>query len=503
MAVNTASSDWPTAALMSFPDAVIVTDVRGVIVMANAAAEALLDVAASSLVDRPVREVLSLRRGDGSARVQVPTARSFRKERDGHRMTRLRLGPAEGNDLTVDVLVSPIRGYRGTIEGCLYVVHDVSEELELERLAQDRQKLDAIGGMAGTLAQDFSTWLGVISSHALSISDNLIPKTRAHDASLRIVEAAKHASGLTRRLLNISRASSPDGGKNVAPVDLGKTLTYAVDLAQSTFAGGHISFRVGATDGMPYVMANGDQLLDCLLNLFRNSVDAMPDGGVLTVDMTERTESKKTFVVVRVRDNGAGMSRDVLDRVFEPFYTTKKGHSAVGLGLTVVKGSVEKWGGMVKVRSRAGTGTSFRLFIPKADVEVPRVPKRSETGEETILLVDDKDEVLRDAGDMLKKAGYKVLTARDGDGCIDLYTQHAKRIDLTIIDVVMPGSDGKTVLGKILEVDPSAPVIMTSGFSRDYVRGYLKQGAWLFVQKPLEREMLLESVRSALDQKKA
>jgi CheY-like chemotaxis protein len=255
---------------------------------------------------------------------------------------------------------------------------------------------------------------------------------------------------------------------------------------------------------MQTVQAEPNQLLDCLINLFRNAIDAMPNGGTITIDASEKSENGKRFVILRISDTGSGIPRKYIDRIFEPLFSTKNSGSGIGMGLTVVKNAVESWGGQVKVRSRPGEGATFRIFLPKAKAKPFRRKKPAlAMGGETVLVTDDKQDVLAEAAQTLERAGYSVMTATNADECVSLYREHSGKIHLTIVDAVMPGKNGKDVLQEILKLDPTASVIMTSGFSKDYVRSYLQVGAWGFVQKPFDTGQLLSVVRRTLDQRQA
>lgn len=505
MATNSSDVDaqeWRQWSFESLADGVIVADNRGRTVTLNAAAEDLLGVKRDETVGTPVRSLLTLQDRDTEETVRVPSSRAFYRGPSPRHYEKLMVTGADKRKVTIDFTAAPVKGYRGTVKGCLYVLRDVSAAAAREHQALERQKLEAIGSMAGNMAHDFISWLSVISSHALSIADNLIPKTRAHDEALRIVEAARHASGLTRRLLTIARASRPENDAKAAIVDIHRAVEEATELARASFASQTIEFRTHNLENVSPVKADSDQLVDCLVNLFRNSVEAFEGGsGVITVDAVHRTRGNDEWVVLRVRDSGEGIPRDITDRILEPFFTTKKARSAVGLGLTVVNGSVQQWGGALRVRSMPGRGTTVRLFLPRAEVDAKSALTPGQTGGETVLLVDDQESLLNETRTILRDAGYHVHAATNARECLDLYKRHRSRIQLAIIDVVMPGRDGKRILAEILEIEPTAAIIMTSGFPRDYIRAYLERGAWEFLQKPFEQAHLLDTVRRVLENK--
>jgi len=400
----------------------------------------------------------------------------------------------------VSALIAPICGYRGAIEGIVVSCRDISEAVLEERMVLDSHKIEAIGNMAGAIAHDFSNWLGVISGHASAVADSLIPRTRPHSEALRIINAAERAGMLVKRLFSVARASNIAGEMKIERVALHEVVSDAIQMMEETFHAKQISFKVRNLETAPDVKADALQFSDCLINLFLNDGDGMPDGGTITIDWSEKVTESKTFVVLRVRDTGVGISRRDLEQIFDPFFTTKDSQSATGLGLTIVKSSLQRWGGSVKVRSQEGRGTSFRLFVPRETAELRKRPA-VRAGGETILVVDDQKDLLLEMQGVLEKAGYKVLTANGGNECVSLYRKLMEDIHLLVIDVVMPEKDGKQVLAEILDINPTARIVVTSGFSRDYVRAYLKRGAWGFAQKPIDPPQFLGILRGVLHQK--
>ena len=369
---------------------------------------------------------------------------------------------------------------------------------------ESRRQVELMAGMASSIAHDFSNSVGIIAGHAASIADHLIPRTHAHEEALAILDATKHAGSLIKRLLSFARSGKTTGEQFTESVALHNVVDDAIAIARNAFAGKHVAFKVMDLRDVPQVAVDAGQFLELLLNLFRNAVDAMPEGGTISIDASQQSVDSTQYVILRVRDNGVGMTPEVRHRILEPFFSTKGDSAGLGLGLTVVRHAVESWGGLVKVRSTLGHGSSFRLFLPRAASEkAEAVRQKEKPARATILVVDDDESCLAELESILKGEGYATLTARGGEEGLALFEKHAGRIGLLVVDVVMPGTDGKQLLGKILESDPTAQIIMTSGFSRDYVRGYLEVGAWGFVQKPVDAEQLKRIVRRMLGQRRA
>jgi PAS domain S-box-containing protein len=485
--------------LRHLPCAVITVDKKWTVVSVNPAAEALTGRTSDKWAGQSPSEILKLLDRNNKD-IQIPTARVLQQQRQPITYWGVLLSTANGSLVPVDITFSPVASYRAAPSGYVIVFTNASERVRKDEESLNRHKMEAISTISGSISHDFSNSLSVISGHASSIIENLIPKTRAHEEALRILDAAKRAGTIAKRLMGIARIGTMRTDMTVETVALGTIVKEAVRIVEDTTGAQKISFKIRNADAMPYIMADDRQMLDCLLNLLLNSVEAMPDGGTIAIDTTESTLRKTNYVVLRIRDTGTGMSKDVLARAVEPFFSTKPVGTGAGLGLTVVETSLKRWGGFLKIRSRPEQGTSIRLFLRKARSQPRESAREERSGRETILIIDDKKGLLTDSADALRLAGYNVHTALGGDEGLALYKKHADEIDLSIIDFVMPNTYGKKVLEEILAADPTALIIMMSGFSRDYLRTLLERGAWGFIQKPFTNEHLLATVRRLLDQ---
>jgi len=487
--------------LQNLPEAVIIADKKLSITNMNPAAEALTGWTQKTAAGKDLTQVLRLIDHEKRQEVKIPSVHTFQHDKKPVSYKHVLLLSSENGETPVDVLFTAMVSHRGIYGGYLAILTDITGCLKVNEEYVNRQKIDAISNMANYLAHDFSDSLGAISGHASAIADNLIPKTRAHEEALRILQATKRAGILAKHLMSIARLSNTKTDMKVEAVSLGNVAKEAVRIMEESFFSQTTSFKVRNPEGMPYVMADERQLLDCLINLLINSIDAMPNGGTVTIDSSEKIYKKNSFAVLRLRDSGVGMTQEVLMRAFDPFFTTKPAGSGSGLGLTVTRSSVERWGGFINIRSQPNQGTSIRLFMRKAKVQPARTIARAAKAKlETILIIDDSRSLLDRNAAILKHADYQVYSTTAATEGVELYIKHADEIDLTVIDLVMPGTDGKKVLEQILEFDPTASIIMTSGFSRDYVRKTLERGAWGFIQKPFDADHLLTAVRKALDQ---
>ncbi len=380
-----------------------------------------------------------------------------------------------------------------------------------EQLLQ-AQKMEAIGRLAGGVAHDFNNLLTIIKGHG----DLLVRRLEADSPHRRgvgeILKASERAAGLTRQLLAFSRKQilAPkvlDVGAVVG--DLGSMLERLI--------GEDIELVIRMPEGLGRVKIDPGQLEQVMMNLAINARDAMPQGGRLVIEASNvRREPGPMlgtddvppgeYVMLAVTDNGCGMSREVLARVFEPFYTTKPRGQGTGLGLSMVYGIVRQSEGRITVYSEPGTGTTFKVYLPRVDAAqeapaIPAVSRGSLRGRgETILVVEDEAPVLGLITETLGEGGYRVLSARDGATALQLVATHDGDIHLALTDMIMPGMNGKEVALGLGRLRPGLQVLYVSGYSDTGIvhDGRLDEGVML-LQKPFSPVDLLERVRDLLD----
>lgn len=484
--------EWALKALRSMSDAVIAADNKGAITLVNPAASNLLAKSPEELLDKPLRKTINLIDFQSRARTPLPTPRVFRDSLEPRIFDQAILEVDKDHEIPVEAVLSPVRGFRGSIAGAILVIRDRRKQVASDQFFVMSNKIEAIGSLAGSIARVFNNWIGVINAKASSICDNLTPKTHVYNEASDILDASDRAGTLASRLMSIANASNNNSIQDLEPVSLRRIVEETVAMVKPDFDKRGVDIIVKKAEDFPHVKAEGGQLSDCLMNLLLNSAEAMgAEGGRILVDSSAKLVDGEDYCVLRVRDNGGGMSPEVLGRAFEPFYTTKNPNHYTGLGLTIVQGCVRSWAGRVKIRSRAGQGTSVRLFLAKVN-ESDILHKDS--GPAKALVADDHQGVREDVSGLLKDMGYQVVEAASGSEAIETIKKRSDTIDLFFVDVLMPGSDGKAVLEAILSNEPSAHVVMMSGFSRDFLRQYLKKGAWGYLQKPFDSEQLTSAI---------
>ncbi len=385
------------------------------------------------------------------------------------------------------------------------------ERLNLERQFRQAQKMESIGRLAGGIAHDFNNILGIILAYTSILEGGRTSGKNSRMSLDAIRKAVERAKKMVKELLTLAHKSTPQ----LVYLDLNASVQDFTTMIMETFPR-TIAFSVELDEDIPGILADSSQLDQVLLNLYVNARDAMEKGGTLTVTTSRwagpRVREKfpaaeaEEYVCLTVSDTGIGMDETTRVKAFEPFFSTKQQRSGSGLGLAVVYGIVQSHKGLIDVVSAAGQGSSFHIFFPAAgrarfvQTKQPRKQKRSLSGKETILFVED-EELLRSAiGRILQDHGYEVLVAGDGIEAVETFMKYHRKIDLVLSDLGLPGLGGWEACVTMREINPSIPLVLASGFIEPQVKAEMvKHGEHHFVQKPYETAEVLEKIREVFD----
>jgi len=382
----------------------------------------------------------------------------------------------------------------------------------LQDQLRQSQKMEAIGRLAGGIAHDFNNLLTVIKGYSqLSLVEIKEGDPLRGDIE-EIKNAADRAADLTRQLLAFSRRQIME----MKVLDLNDLLKN-LDKMLRRVIGEDIELVTPLAEDLGRVKADPGQIEQVIMNLSVNARDAMPEGGKLTIETANveldgayaRNHVAVTpgrYVMISVSDTGVGMAPEVRDRVFDPFFTTKEKGKGTGLGLSAVYGIVKQSDGNIWVYSEPGKGTAFKIYLPRVDEPLEEagevvVQKEIVGRGETILVVEDEEEVRKLAVQILRRQGYTVLEASQGNETSHICEQHKGAIHLMVMDVVMPGMNGRELAKSLEPHHPEMQVLYMSGYTDNAIvhHGILEKGL-NFIQKPFTLEGLLRKVREVLDQ---
>ena len=395
----------------------------------------------------------------------------------------------------------------------IWSVSDLSETKALEAKLRQSQKMEAVGQLTGGIAHDFNNLLAIITGNIELLSDTVEDSAENQDMIDRALNAVDRGAVLTQQLLAFSRRQS----LNPEIIDINELLKGTVNLLGRTL-GADIHIKTSFSANLPSIEIDPNILENALLNLAINSRDAMPNGGVLTIETSEKrlngellgldqTAAFGPHVLLRVSDNGSGIGPEDRERVFEPFFSTKPVGKGSGLGLSMVYGFVVQSQGVISLVSHLGQGTSVELYLPAVALQPQEKPAVSARGAaefglgKTIMLVEDDANVRRTTASSLEKAGFQVIEADDGRVAIELLQEMGEAIDLVFSDVVMPSGLGGLELARWLRTHANhIPILLTSGYPEKVAADVEVNGTeFNILAKPYRRNELMDALRQIFE----
>ena len=492
-------------AIEQTPESVLITDTGGRILYVNPVFERVTGYNRAEVIGQTPRLLKSERQDSAFYRElwakisagEVWRGRFINKKKNGTLFSE-------------DAVIAPVRNEKNAVTHYIAIKRDITHELELEGQYRQTQKIDSIGRLAGGVAHDFNNILTTILGNA-----ELALTQLSSDAPLRsniesIQEGAERAANLTRQLLAFARRQVIEPrlvNLNELIVNLNKMLRRLI--------GEDIKLVTQAKPDLGQIKADPGQIEQVLLNLVVNARDAMPNGGTLTIQTDNMHLDENyarrhlvtpgDYVMVSVSDTGVGMTDEVKQHIFEPFYTTKEQGKGTGLGLATCFGIIQQSNGHIHCDSQIGKGTRFEIYLPRVcgteDATATReVPTRLPQGSETILLAEDEPSLRRLMSRVLRTQGYTILEAADGNEALALAQANGPKIQLLLTDVIMPGLSGKMLAEWLTQVNPGVKVLFISGYINNAaVRGAMSKSGTFFLQKPFNPLNLAKKVREALE----
>jgi len=402
-----------------------------------------------------------------------------------------------------------IRDKNNNIVEILCVGNDVTERKQLERQLRHALKMESIGTLAGGIAHDFNNLLMTI----LGNTSLMLLNTDSGDPNYKklktIEKQIESGSKLTSQLLGYARK----GKYELKPMNLNDLVKDSFEIFGRTRK--DISIKSELSPDLLPVEADRNQIEQILWNLYINAADAMPEGGdfIIKTFNTDHIEmglnlyiqKPGKYVLLTVTDTGIGMDRETRERIFDPFFTTKEMGRGTGLGLASAYGIIKGHDGYIDVESKKGEGTTFSVYLPaseKTAKDAVDLPKMVVKGTETVLLIDDEENLLDVGRELLKTMGYKVFSARDGREALEVYKKNKDKTDIIILDMIMPNLSGGRVYDELKEINPDVKVLLSSGYSIDgQAADILQRGCNGFIQKPFSINELSGKLREILEKK--
>jgi PAS domain S-box-containing protein len=487
-------------------EGVLVIDAKNMTVFANGRVAVLLGYEPGELLARSIFDFVHEESRASLARHLAPQPPGTPTGQIEARL--LRKG---GDDLWVLLDSTPFSVEEDGHAGTLVMMMDISQRRRLEDQLRQAQKMEAVGSLAGGVAHDFNNLLSVILSYTSMVLGGLKNGDPIRADLLEVESAGERARDLTRQLLAFSRKQLIEPRS----LDLNQ-IVLGMDRMLRRLLGESFELSLLTAQDLGTVYADAGQMEQIVMNLVVNARDAMAEGGRVTVEtgnvdlddgyaVAHHDVRPGPYVLLAVTDSGAGMSAATLARIFEPFFTTKEPGKGTGLGLSTVFGIVKQSGGHIWVYSELGKGTTFKIYLPRKDgppepIVAPPPSPVSLRGTETILLVEDEQQVRAAARTILRRQGYNVLEAHNGGEGFLICERYEAKIDLWVTDVVMPHMSGKELASRLAGMRPEMKVLYLSGYTENSIihHGVLDSGV-AFLQKPITPDTLARKVRAVLD----
>lgn len=413
----------------------------------------------------------------------------------------------QGREIEVEASVSYIKYKEGTaVQG---VIRDITERKRLEQHLIQAQKMESLGTLAGGIAHDFNNILGAIIGYAELSSFEVSPDSVIYHNLERILDASERGRDMIKQIMTFSRRAH----NRPKPVKVSQVAAEALRLMRSILPS-NIEVRQMVERNTSFVLADSVQIHQVMVNLASNAADAMQEkGGVLTLSLkdvwvnegsTDNAELKPgPYVELIVSDTGHGMTPEVKERIFEPYFTTKELGKGTGMGMAVVHGIIKGYHGDISVHSKPGEGAVFKILLPRVENDavgdeksVMAVPG----GNERILFVDDEEDLVKVAGQILEQLGYTVVSRTCSREALDEFCTEPGRFDLVITDQAMPNMTGVQLAENLRQVRPDIPIILCTGYNHTVARDRCQEmGIKEFVLKPINRQELAQAIRRALN----
>jgi PAS domain S-box-containing protein len=481
-------------AIDQLDEMVVLTDIKGIIFFANPAFVEITGYSNEEVIGENPRILKSGLHDTAFYRELWTTITS------GHRWKGRQTNKRKDGTLyTAECAISPVKNSKGEVINFVWISRDITKETELEKRMVQAQKMEAIGSLAGGIAHDFNNILFPLVGWAEMILEEMTEDSVYLEPVNEILAAAKRARNLVQQILAFSRRAE----KDVRPLQLHILVKEVLKLMRSTLPS-TITIKQDIDPSTAMVLADPTQIHQVLMNLTTNAYHAMEEtGGTLFIQLKNTMFKNRSWSRITISDTGVGINEPELEKIFDPYYTTKDLSRGTGLGLAVVHGIVKGYDGEIVVDSKPGKGTRFDVFLAPyssdAAFEAESENTEIQGGTQRILIVDDEEKILNLMERMLGHFGYHVRTTVNSMEAVDMVRSDPHAIDLVITDMTMPHMTGDTLARELLKIRPELPIVISTGYSEKLTAEKIEAiGIKGMLQKPILKQELLRMVNEIL-----
>jgi PAS domain S-box-containing protein len=511
------SKAWLSTTLRSIGDAVIVNDTKGNITFINSVAETFTGWSQEEVVGKPLTDIYKIINEQTREHIEKSFAKAIRNGSVVGLENNTILITKDGKEIPIDYSVSAIRDEKENVTGIVLVFRDISERkhaekerIKLQEQLHQSQKMEAIGTLAGGIAHDLNNLLTVILGYSELAMDNAPELSPVRQDLEEIKKAGIRSQDVVKQLLSFS-------SKTVIKrkhVKISPVIEECLKFLRSSIPT-NIKIHTTIQDESIVVLADPTQIHQVIMNLCTNAAHAMSEnGGVMEVSLSVIEFGKnKTiqnvelnqgqYLKITVSDTGYGIAKENLDKIFDPYFTTKEVGKGSGIGLSVVQRIIMDHHGSISVDSEYGKRTTFNLFLPVVEnkpVDKDETDTKIPTGNERILFVDDEESITNMASQMLERLGYTVTAKTNSTDALETFRNQPDNFDLIISDMTMPDTTGDKLTKKLLTIRPDIPIILCTGFSEQInVEKAKLIGVQSLVMKPIVKSVLAKTIRNVLD----
>ena len=492
-------------AIEQVAETILITDAKGNIQYANPAFEQVTGYSQKEAVGETLRILKSGEQNESFHRKMWQTLTSGDTWK-GRLINRKK----DGTFYTEEATISPVLDETGEVVNYVAVKRDITNEIRMEVKLRQSQKMEAIGTLAGGIAHDFNNMLFPLMGYSEMLKDDLPADSPLQSHVDEIIRAALRSKDLVKQILAFSR----QGDQEIKPIKLQPIVKEALKLLRSSIPT-TISIQQDIDPGCGIIVADPTQVHQIVMNLATNAYHAMEaTGGRLKVHLKqERLEPGQSllpelvpgeYALLTIADTGIGIGKDIMDKIFDPYFTTKETGKGTGLGLSVVQGIVKSCDGDIRIYSEPGKGTEVHVYLPimaPKGVDIQTDPSEPiQSGTEKILLVDDEATIVKMEQQMLERMGYRVTIRTGSVDALEAFKANYDAFDLVITDMTMPNMTGIQLAEAIKKIRPEIPVILCTGFSHQINKEKSKAlGIQGYVMKPVIKREIAEVIRKVLD----